>query len=87
MLTQEIGQRFAHLGFLQDPEDLLLCDVDVPWVADAVRDSPDVREHLHARFVNALDALGVPYVNIRGSWAERLQMAIDAVAALYPRNG
>ena len=65
----------------------LLCDVDVPWVADAVRDSPDVREHLHARFVNALDALGVPYVNIRGSWAERLQMAIDAVAALDPRNG
>ena len=60
----------------------LLCDIDVPWIPDAVRDSPHVRAHLHALFVRALDALGAPYVTIRGSWAERLAMAIAAVSAL-----
>ena len=62
----------------------LLCDVDVPWVADAVRDSPDVREHLHARFVRALETLGAPFVTIRGSWGERLVMAIAAVSSVAP---
>jgi NadR type nicotinamide-nucleotide adenylyltransferase len=64
----------------------LLCDIDVPWVADAVRDSPHVREHMHALFVRALDALGARYVTIRGSWEERLRLAIDAVSALSARQ-
>jgi len=60
----------------------LLCDIDVPWVADAVRDTPHAREHMHALFVRALDALGAPTVTIRGSWADRLDAAIAAVASL-----
>ena len=62
----------------------LLCDIDVPWIADAVRDSPHVREHLHARFVRALETLGAPFVTIRGSWGERLVMAIAAVSSVAP---
>lgn len=65
----------------------LLCDIDVPWIADTVRDSPDVREHMHALFVHTLDALGARSVTIRGSWEERLQMAIDAVSSVYARQG
>lgn len=60
----------------------LLCDIDVPWVADDVRDSPHAREHMQALFVRALDALGVPTVTIRGSWADRLDAAIAAVSSL-----
>jgi NadR type nicotinamide-nucleotide adenylyltransferase len=58
----------------------LLCDIDVPWVADSVRDRPHHREHMHALFVEALDTLGAPYVLIRGSWAARLTTAVAAVS-------
>ena len=60
----------------------LLCDIDVPWVADSVRDRPHHREHIHALFVEALDTLGAPYVLIRGSWAARLTTAVAAVSEL-----
>lgn len=60
----------------------LLCDIDVPWVADSVRDRPHHREHIHALFVEALDTLGAPYVLIRGSWADRLTTAVAAVSAV-----
>ena len=58
----------------------LLCDIDVPWVADSVRDRPHHREHIHALFVEALNTLGAPYVLIRGSWAARLTPAVAAVS-------
>jgi NadR type nicotinamide-nucleotide adenylyltransferase len=58
----------------------LLCDIDVPWVADSVRDRPHQREHIHALFVEALNTLGAPYVLIRGSWAARLTTAVAAVS-------
>lgn len=64
----------------------LLCDIDVPWVADSVRDRPHHREHIHALFVDALDALGASYVTIRGSWPDRLARAVAAVSAVVQRD-
>ena len=63
----------------------LLCDIDVPWIADTVRDRPEARAHMHMLFVNALEALGARYTTIRGPWGERFQRAIDAVSAIYTR--
>jgi len=57
----------------------LLCDVDAPWVSDPARDLPHLRDHMHALFVAALEALGASYVVIGGSWIERLAAAISAV--------
>jgi len=60
----------------------LLCDIDVPWVADPARDRPHERAHMHGLFVAALEALGAQYVTIGGSWAERRELAIAAVSSL-----
>ena len=60
----------------------LLCDIDVPWVADRARDRPHMREHMHALFVEALDTLGAHYVTIRGGWDERLTKAVAAVRSV-----
>ena len=60
----------------------LLCDIDVPWVADSVRDRPHHRKHIHALFVEALNTLGAEYVTIRGSWAARLTTAVAAVSGV-----
>ena len=60
----------------------LLCDIDVPWVADPARDLPHARAHMHSLFVSALEALGTPYVTIRGSWSDRLATSIAAVSTV-----
>src|SRR5205085_653196 len=54
------------------PADLyLLCDVDVPWVADPQRDRGDAREEMHALFAAAVRETGVRCVLIHGSWDQR----------------
>lgn len=70
----------ARLGDLY-----LLCDVDVPWVADAQRDRPHLRSHMHGSFSATLASLGARVVLIRGSWADRQAAAIAAVDALVAR--
>jgi NadR type nicotinamide-nucleotide adenylyltransferase len=60
----------------------LLCDIDVPWIPDGIRDVPHQRAHMHALFAEELSALGARVVTIRGTWAERFQLAIHAVTAL-----
>ena len=62
----------------------LLCDIDVPWVADPARDLPHLREHMHPLFTAALDALGGRHVTIRGPWRERLASAIAATRSVIP---
>lgn len=62
----------------------LLCDIDVPWIADPQRDRPHLRAHMHELFVRALDALGARYLLIRGSWDERRAAAVAAVDRVIP---
>lgn len=60
----------------------LLLNVDVPWVADPQRWLPEDREAQFLRWKGELDRRGRSYVVIRGSWAERFEMARRAVDRL-----
>lgn len=57
------------------PALYLLCDIDVPWAADGVRDRGDRREEMHALFVETLARLGAPYREVRGIGATRFARA------------
>ena len=59
----------------------LLLDVDVPWSADAARDSGARREELHEEFRRALEEFGGKFVLIFGTWEERRKRAIEAIEA------
>lgn len=48
-----------------------LFDVDVPWVADGLRDIPHKREEMFAIFKTALDQRNIPYVVVRGDYQTR----------------
>ncbi len=64
----------------QNPYDLtLLLDVDVPWVADPVRYLPDQRHSFFEHCREALEQQGRHYVIVRGSWEQRLSLAVEAV--------
>lgn len=62
----------------------LLCDVDLPWQQDALREYPDqkIREKLYYIYKDLLINQSVPWVNITGKDNERLQHAIKAVDTL-----
>ena len=63
----------------------LLCDIDVPWVADRVRDRPDAREEIQAAFVDRLARYGATSVVVRGNWEQREAKAVALVEALLQR--
>lgn len=60
----------------------LLCDVDVPWVADGVRDRPHRRPEMHALFEMVLKEAGANYVLICGTPEARFAEAKRRVDAL-----
>lgn len=60
----------------------LLCDIDVPWTADGVRDLPHARAAMQARFRETLRALGANVVELRGTFDGRRARAIAAIDAL-----
>jgi len=60
----------------------LLCDVDVPWLPDGVRDRPTEREAMLALFREALEARALRWTMITGDWETRWQTAIAAVKTI-----
>ena len=60
----------------------LLCDIDVPWVPDGLRDRPDRREEMHQLFESVLKEARANYVTVRGSLADRLAAARSHIDAL-----
>jgi HTH-type transcriptional regulator, transcriptional repressor of NAD biosynthesis genes len=67
----------------------LLCDTDAPFVPDPQRCFPDAagRERARQLWRDALVARRLPFVEIRGGWAERERRAIAAVESVLAAGG
>ncbi len=59
----------------------LLCNTDVPWVKDELREYPDLetREKLYYYYKDIMVNQKIPWVDISGGYEDRLQKAIKAV--------
>jgi NadR type nicotinamide-nucleotide adenylyltransferase len=75
----ECPEWIATLARERRPDLYLLMDIDLPWVADAVRDRGDRRDEMQALFREAVQASGVPFVEIRGRGENRLARALEAI--------
>ena len=53
----------------------LLCDVDVAWIPDGIRDRPSNREWMFRQFLDALSMPGARVRIIRGDWDARWTLA------------
>ena len=62
----------------------LLCNIDLPWVKDELREHPDLysRQKLSHYYKDALINQSVPWVEISGNYEQRLQKAINAVESI-----
>jgi NadR type nicotinamide-nucleotide adenylyltransferase len=65
----------------------LLCNVDLPWVKDELREYPDLetREKLYQVYKNIMINQPVPWIEVSGNYEERLQKAIAAVNRLIKK--
>lgn len=67
------------------PRQYLLLDIDVPWVADGVRDRGERRAEMHMLFVDTLTGLQLPYQVISGDWELRFRSAVQFIDThLFP---
>ena len=59
----------------------LLCNTDLPWVKDELREYPDLesRHKLYTIYKDIMINQSVPWVDISGNYEERLQKGLDAV--------
>lgn len=59
----------------------LLCDTDLPWVKDELREYPDLesRRELYYIYKDIMLNQSVPWVNISGDYEQRFQKAVKAV--------
>jgi NadR type nicotinamide-nucleotide adenylyltransferase len=63
----------------------LLCNIDLPWVKDELREYPDlaVREKLYHHYKDIMINQNVPWVHISGLHEDRLNKAITAIDKLF----
>lgn len=60
----------------------LLCDVDLPWQEDPLREHPHLREHFLNIYKSRLDELGFHYHVVSGTGTTRVQNALDAIRGI-----
>ncbi|HYM92692.1 MAG TPA: AAA family ATPase [Chitinophagaceae bacterium] len=72
-ILQQIAERKYDL--------YLLCNVDLPWVADELREYPDleIRKKIYSMYKDIMITQSVTWKEISGKYDERLKSAIDAV--------
>jgi nicotinamide riboside kinase len=66
----------------------LLCNIDLPWIKDDLREYPDIgtRKKLYKYYEDILVNQAVPWVDISGNYDERLTKAIQAVNNLLQQQ-
>jgi NadR type nicotinamide-nucleotide adenylyltransferase len=78
-IIEEISKRHYDIFFL--------CDVDVPWEQDPLRENPDLRHFFFNCFVKEIEANNKNYLIINGDQKHRLESAIKSIDKMHPRIG
>ena len=72
---------------LKNTYDLyFLTYIDTPWEPDDLRDKPNERERMFKAFEDALIKYKRPYVLLKGSKKERLELAVKHIDKLLEKN-
>jgi len=67
-----------HISF----DHYFLFDIDVPWVADGLRDLEDQRNEMHQRFKESLNQRNIAYTLVFGSWNQRFEIISGKIQSL-----
>ena len=78
LLLKQALKAHYHLYFLTY--------IDVPWVADDLRDKPQEREVMFEKFKETLDFYDKPYQILRGNFEERFKAAVKSIDKLLKKK-
>jgi HTH-type transcriptional regulator, transcriptional repressor of NAD biosynthesis genes len=59
-----------------------LFNIDVPWIADGLRDLGNQREEMHEIFKDALIKRSIAFVEVKGTWDQREAMVSSEIGKL-----
>ena len=87
IVWSEVRFGFCHSWILNSFDSLLeshnrhylLCDTDVPWEHDPLRESADSREELFQLYIQKLDHYGLKYDVVSGTETQREARAINLI--------
>lgn len=57
----------------------LLCEPDLPWQYDPIRENPHRREYLSEQYEQEIKAKGFTYFRVSGNGEQRVQNAIEII--------
>lgn len=60
----------------------ILCEPDLPWEWDPLRENPHRREYLTREYEREIVLAGFDYFRVRGTGEKRLEMAVEKVRKL-----
>lgn len=60
-------------------DQYFLLDIDIPWVADGLRDLGHKREEMYEIFKNELEKRAIEYIKVSGEWEQRTKIIVDAI--------
>lgn len=65
----------------------LLCDIDLPWTPDPLREHPHQRRELFSKYLEALKSDGFPFCIVKGTGLSRLENACVEIEKYWPAYG
>jgi len=71
----------AEAAAARKPDLYLVCEIDLPWIADSVRDRGHLREEMQQLFRDAVGRTGVASASVTGDGDERFARAAEAIDA------
>lgn len=60
----------------------LLCNIDIPWEYDPLRENPGLRKYFYNKFLRELSSIEAPFVEVKGEFNKRLKTSINAIKLL-----
>jgi len=72
-----VPQSIVNLLNKQHFDYYLLCDVDLEWTPDPLREHPDRRQEIFDRYLKLLNTMELPCGIVRGAGVERLDNALS----------
>jgi NadR type nicotinamide-nucleotide adenylyltransferase len=70
-INREIGKRKYDV--------VLLCDIDIPWMPDPLRENPDLRSYFFNWFKREIEANDQKYFIISGNETQRKKQAVEVI--------
>ena len=73
-----------HMADTHIYDHYLLCNTDLPWEPDPLREHPELREDLMQLYLDELTYRELPFTVISGQDDDRLQAAVKAINTIQP---